>query len=271
MKYLSKEEYMPHAPDDVGAKVRVNHDSSDCVGSSESMVVERKHDGVYAKCFRCGKWGSNRETKPKHFFSKEESGFVRGGSGSPIKLPRDSEGDVRQWPSKARLWLSRARVTDEEARRYGINYSHGLGRVVLPVYSDGSMVGYQARKIFPEDTGPKYYTRTNKPSHMVFLTSHVGSSDTVVLCEDVLSAIRVGRFLPAGAILGTEVSDYALALLTDGKKYGIIYLDYDNRIVINKSIKLKHRLELLLDTVILISNGLDPKSLTDKELKEILL
>jgi hypothetical protein len=35
---LRKEDFEPLAPDDVG-NIRVNHDSSDCAGSSKSMVV----------------------------------------------------------------------------------------------------------------------------------------------------------------------------------------------------------------------------------------
>jgi len=30
--YLRTEEYMPYAPDEIGQRVRVNHNSSDCAG-----------------------------------------------------------------------------------------------------------------------------------------------------------------------------------------------------------------------------------------------
>lgn len=268
--YLRTEEYMPYAPDDVGDRVRVNHDSDDCSGDSNSMTIERKHDGVYAKCFRCGKYGVSREAKPRHFFATKEAERIDHDSSGAIRLPYDSERVVREWPSKARVWVARARITDEEVERYGLAYSARLGRVVLPIYSDGDMVGYQARKIYDDDPGPKYYTRTKHPDRMVFISSNPSHSDTIVLCEDVLSAIRVGRFVSSGAILGTSTSDYALGVLTEGRKYGIIYLDYDNRIVINNTIKLKNKLELLLDRVSLISNSIDPKQLSDKDLESLL-
>lgn len=271
MHYLRLEEFMPYAPDEIGQRVRANHNSEDCSGDSNSMTVERKDDGVYAKCFRCGKFGRHIEAKPRHFFAKEKGVGSRGSSMGIPQMPDDSEGDVRAWPSKARLWIRQARVTDKEVKEYGINYSPRLGRVILPVYRDGKLVGYQARKIFESDEGPKYYTRTATPDRMVFLVDSSSNPDSIVLCEDVLSAIRVGRIMPAGAILGTEASDYAISLLTEGRKHGIIYLDYDNKIVISKSIKLKNKLELLLDDVLLINNSIDPKSLTDKELEDILL
>jgi len=235
------------------------------------MVVERKRDGVYAKCFRCGLFGSTREGRVRSFFSKEKG--VHDGadiSGGSLTMPHDSEGDIRAWPSKARLWIRQARVTDDEVKRYGISYSNRLGRVVLPVWCGGVLVGYQARKIHEGDEGPKYYTRTSEPERMVFTVDNDNHSDTIVLCEDVLSAIRVGRFMPAGAILGTSTSNYSLSLLTGDKKYAIIYLDYDNRVVINNSIKLKNKLELLLSKVDLIRTTKDPKTLSDTELVAVL-
>ena len=37
--FLRPEEYMTHAPDEVGQRVRVNHESADCTGGSNAMVV----------------------------------------------------------------------------------------------------------------------------------------------------------------------------------------------------------------------------------------
>ena len=268
--YLRTEEYMPHAPDEIGQKVRVNHDSADCSGDSNAMVVERKRDGVYAKCFRCGCFGINREGRVRGFFDKEKSRDAIDVKHGDITMPYDSQGDVREWPSAARVWVRQARVTDEEVKRYGISYSDRLGRVVLPVWRDGVLVGYQARKIHEGDEGPKYYTRTSEPERMVFTVDNDSHRESVVLCEDVLSTIRVGRFMSAGAILGTSTSNYSLDLLTRGKKHAIIYLDYDNRVVINTSIKLKNKLELLLSNVDLIRTDRDPKGLSDIELQDVL-
>jgi len=268
--YLRTEEYMPYAPDEIGQRVRVNHNSSDCAGDSSSMVVERKRDGVYAKCFRCGCFGSNREGRVRGFFDAKKAESDVDVKHGAITMPYDSQGDTREWPSKARVWIRRARVTDDEVKRYGISYSARLGRIVLPVYDDGNMVGYQARKIHESDVGPKYYTRTSEPERMVFTVDNSNHPDTIVLCEDVLSAIRVGRFVSAGAILGTSTSNYSLSLLTQDKKHAIIYLDYDNRVVINTSIKLKNKLELLLSKVDLIRTTKDPKTLSDTELESVL-
>ena len=268
--FLRTDEYLPYAPDDIGRTVRVNHSSSECTGGSKSMVVERKEDGVYAKCFRCGAYGRNVEGKPRHFFTKEKAAWAGRATISAVTMPRDSSTTLGSWPSKARAWIGRGRVTSEEVGLYGLSYSPSLGRVIIPIESNGELVGYQARKIHDEDEGPKYYTRTTDPTKMVFTASGLSNPDWIVLCEDVLSAIRISRFMPSCAILGTELSDYALNRLTTNKKYGIVYLDYDNRIVKKKSRLLKNRLELLLSSVDFINNGLDPKTLSDIQLSVVL-
>ena len=269
--FLRTEEFLPYAPDDVGRKVRVNHESSDCTGGSNAMVVERKDDGVYAKCFRCGKYGRSIEGKPRHFFAKKAGAYVGRSSSSDDAMPRDSESDVKDWPSRARLWITQGGLTPLDSKTYGISYSPSLGRVVIPISYDGEYRGYLARKIFDEDQGPKYWIRSKDPSRMLFRVVNPNHSEVVVLCEDVLSAIRIGKHMTSFAILGTETSDFALKELTKGKRHGIIFLDYDNRIVIKKSRVLKNRLELLLDKVNLVNKSIDPKQLSDKDLYNILI
>ena len=269
--FLRAEEYMPYAPDEVGQRTRVNHVSSDCTGGSNAMTVERKEDGVYAKCFRCGAYGRNVEGKLRHFFPKEASSITGEHHSIDVTMPRDCTTDVRSWPNKASAWVRRARVTDKEVIDHGISYSERLGRVVIPISNGPEFIGFIARKIFDEDEGPKYYIRTKEPDKMVFtINNGVGHNEWVVLCEDVLSAIRIGRHVPSCAILGTDTSDYALSVLTRDKKYGIVFLDYDNSIVIKKSRKLKNKLELLLDKVYLVNIKIDPKNIPDTELLDIL-
>ncbi len=268
--FLRTEEFMPYAPDDIGRKARANHDSPDCAGGSNSMIVERKDDGVYAKCFRCGKFGRSLEGKPRHFFPTSKASSDGAYASRDVTMPRDSTTDDRSWPSGARVWVGQARVTPTESKTYGIAYSATLGRIVIPISSGGEFIGFLARKIFKEDEGPKYYMRTKQPTKMVFMINNMNHPDVVVLCEDVLSAIRIGRHVSSCAILGTEVSDYAINKLTKDRRHGIVFLDYDNRIVIKKSRVLKNRLELLLDKVHLINTRIDPKNLDDKELSDLL-
>lgn len=273
--YLRTEDYLPHAPDEVGRKVRVNHDSPDCSGESDSMIVERKHDGVYAKCFRCGLSGRYREAiyryKRPTFDSKPTHGGFSDsleGAGHHVRLPHDATGVVKEWPSGAKLWVYKAGLTDKEVENYGFVYSHRLGRVLIPIYSDGSMVGYQARKIFPADEGPKYYTRTHDVGAMVWHHHNPVRPDVVVVCEDVLSAIRVGRRWSSVGLLGTSINDSTVGLLTTNYNHVILWLDYDNRIVKEKTIKIKNRLELYISSVHMITNGIDPKNCTDIQIDD---
>lgn len=268
--FLRPEEYLPYAPDVLGRKVRVSHESEDCSGSSPSMSIVRNEDGsVSAKCFRCGKFGSYREAHARRRKTSEASGGAAHGSGASHKLPADANMDVREWPSRARLWLTKARVTDAEAKRFGLCYSERAGRVLIPITREGEYVGYQARKVWEHDEGPKYYTRTRAAERMVFVREHESHHHVAVLCEDVLSAIRIGRFVTAVAALGTSISDYAVKLLTCQRQRVIVWLDHDNHIVIRKELGLRNRLQLLT-TVDLIHSSEDPKLLSDTDIYNIL-
>lgn len=270
-KFLRTEEYVPYAPADIGRRVRVNHDDADCSGSSKSMVIERKEDGyIYASCHRCGKYGRHAEGTVRSFFGASKGGGPSISGERATKMPRDSDNDIRAWPATAQVWIRQAGVTNDEVKQYGIVYSPSLGRVLIPVYNGKDMIGWQARKIDPSDEGPKYYTKTVAPEKMVVFSHRASVYKHIVLCEDVLSCIRIGRMMPAIAILGTSVSDYAIKELTKHATSAIIYLDYDNRIVKKKSRMLKNRLELLMEKVFLVTNALDPKTLTDTELKDLL-
>ena len=172
--------------------------------------------------------------------------------------------------SSARLWVAQARISPLETKAYGIMYSPSLGRVVLPITYKGEYMGYLSRRIFDDGT-PKYVMRSKQPTKMLFRVANEAHSGVVVLCEDVLSAIRLGKYVTTFAILGTSVSDFALRELTQGRDHAVIFLDYDNRIVIKKSRVLRNRLELLIDKVSLVDKPIDPKNLSDKELSDILI
>lgn len=260
MRYLKKDEFVPYAPDD--GKVRHNHTAHDCSGGSDSMVIERKPDGIYAKCFRCGAYGIHRERAARPFSGP--SPVPKG----KVLLPSDLVLDTASWPSAARLWYLRAGIKKVEVESAGIGYSPWLNRIIIPCYDETGLVGYQARRVYDEDGGPKYYTKTDRTEHMLFTS---GSSDTVVLCEDALSAIKCGRHCRSIACLGTELSDYILYTILDSNpKRVIVFMDYDNSIVIKKSVDILRRLSTLFDDVTFISAGTDPKNISDEQLRELI-
>jgi hypothetical protein len=89
----------------------------------------------------------------------------------------------------------------------------------------------------------------------------VGGS--IVIVEDMFSAIKVGRHLPTIALLGAELK--GMSFLTRFDNY-LIWLDNDNATVKVKQAKIKQRLDLFGECVIIKSPN-DPKDYTDEEIK----
>lgn len=97
-----------------------------------------------------------------------------------------------------------------------------------------------------------------------------GSSSTVILVEDVLSALRVSALgWDALALCGTELHpEAANFILTEGYKRAIVFLDGDNPTVQMKTRTIAKKLSWLSTTI--IETGQDPKNYPDSQLAEIL-
>lgn len=92
--------------------------------------------------------------------------------------------------------------------------------------------------------------------------------NTVVLCEDIISAIKVSRVLDSCALLKTTIHD--LLLLRLARKYSkcIIWLDYDVRTYVVS--KLLPKVRPFFTEVRVIFSEKDPKYYSTKEIKEYL-
>ena len=272
---IPKEEFIDDAPDDEG-EVRVNHDTVECSGTSKSMKIRRHEDGrVSARCFRCGGFGSYNPPESKYFKVKKRAGRLSTsldhatGGDRDIKLPSDSEGDVRKWGVREREIVRRYDVTDKELERYGIVYSPRYNRVIFPVYRDSDLIGYQARSYQGEE--PKYITKCGAVSDMwVYLSCQSGDSDTCTVVEDMWSGIRCSRFTNALVMLGSDTSDAGVNKMTQHNTQVIVFNDYDTPQVIKNAHKLKELLTLMGIRSSIISIGRDPKELSDLELETIL-
>lgn len=275
MDWLPKEDYLPYAPDGAGETEHIHHcrDGKD----NDKLFITRCEDGytIIAYCHHCGKRGfantsesATISTLKKHYSHKRSA--TTSSSGYEYKLPNDCEGNPSKWDRRARVWVRRYGITNEEIEDYGIAYSPSDTRVVLPVYDSDGLALYQTRKLLEEDTRPKYLTYNNRHGSLWYShPPHI--SNSIVLCEDVISGIRLGRHLPAGALLGTSISDRVLNAITNVYDTFIIFMDDDNTDVRMKQLVLKNRLELFGDVNIVHTNGRDAKEHTDAELKEILL
>ena len=270
---LAYEDYVPVGMQlEYGGVMRINHDTYYCGGSSPSLKITKDSYGVVTgRCYRCGRYGK---------YSKKRR-YVKGNTNVPKNkrkahvLPQDLSSVMSEWPPPARVWIHKARVTQEEVTTAGIGFSHLYNRVVVPIMHGTVLAGFQTRRIFNDDKYPKYLTYANDPEYMwMYLNStdsNVDSSYPCVVVEDRLSSIRVGRVTKCFCLCGTNMSKKGLNILSNERSV-IIYLDDDNSIVKAKQLKLRGTLEMVCNDVRIIrSEGIDPKDKSDDELRRMLL
>ncbi len=206
MEWLEVAKQLP-----LGHKRRVRHDCSE----NRDMVVGHDEIGYSAYCHRCGPVGN-----VKHGYRNlEELQRLRelnsiAQETQTHELPKDFTKDI---PEQQAAWLYKAGISVRRAADCGIGWSDRLHRIVIPVYSSsGDLVYWQARAVRKGQT-PKY---TNPPIPKTNLLYWVHPSDDgrgesrVVVTEDILSAIRIGKHVTAASILGTKTSDSQAAQLS---------------------------------------------------------
>lgn len=285
MNYLKHDDYVPIGLNlKLGQTVNIVHCKSSSGGRDEACYITKRNDGVVvAFCHRCGAKGKytpmdNTESvesiiqKAEDFIKSNVSyGEVLVEDKEKIVLPLTLSGHVRHWPPEARAWLLKYGITSSEIARHSIEYCFKLRRILFPIYNKiGLLEGYVSRKIFSDDKYPKYLIHKREGTRIY---KHVISPPSAipfqcVFTEDIVSAIRCGRFMDSYAMLGVNMPS---GILKDMQHYNtvFIFLDNDNDTVRKKQLELKQTLLSFVHNVHIIEASKDPKEHTDEELKEI--
>lgn len=196
-------------------------------------------------CYRCGEKGGyqgllrrlgieDRKSYPtKKQFTQLVSDWEKSYSNS-----KDLENDKYYLPTTLPLcsWMDSYRylkdrgISDDDMVYYGMRIGSGrfTDRVVVPVVEDGKIIFWTARAIF-DDMVPRYLNPSVGKNGAVFnLEGARKMSSTVVICEGVFDAIRVGR--NAVSLFSKTLSSIQLKKLYQAKffKY-IVSLDGDAR------------------------------------------
>lgn len=261
---LRYREFVPFAPATPGV-VRVNHNSPTCAGTSKSIRVERLSDGsITAKCFRCGAIGRDlRESGSLRVLKESLREVEQAAKDRPLG---ELVYDTTKWPVLAWQWVRQYGITEGEIKEYGLCYAVERRRVLLPIWWAGEKVGYQLRKIYDDDPGPKYDTRCR--GGVGFMSFSPVINNEVVLVEDILSAIKVGRVARTIALLSTNITQAVRTYLSQFDRFHV-WLDMDNPQVIRSAVKLLNTLDLFGKTH-LITTMKDPKCYDESYIKEAL-
>lgn len=234
------------------------HEPCPSCGSRDNLG--RYSDGS-AYCFGCG-YTERGELSPfvGERYGKDEK------SSEGVRIPTDATNTLN---GLAVAWLTAGGVTIPEALRAGMVWSPYWEQLLIPLYDgDGNLCCIQAKNFNPQRASKaKYYNTGDKnESRTVFHSG--GNHLCCVLTEDVLSAIRVGRFGTGVPLLGTSIPLERLAELKKQYDRLIVWLDADKW---RESRAIADAGKLLgFDTKTLYTEH-DPKSYTDEQIKEFLL
>lgn len=130
-------------------------------------------------------------------------------------------------PVPALQWLRKYGITDHEIKHYGICWNQDTQSLVFPMYgSDKQLLYYQERYFGADKKFPKYMTYGNKRQQIAYIRNR-DYERCIILVEDFVSAIKVGRVCSAAPLLGSNISAEILLWLATNYKRVRVWLDFD--------------------------------------------
>ena len=218
----------------------------------------------HAYCFGCGyqeRWdkGLNLE-RMKYNKNKDINPNV-------ISLPLDYNTDL---PDIAWAWLNNYGLTIDEVYNYKLGWSESNQRLIFPVYGqDEELLFWQGRYLGKDPNQRrkinKHITR-GKSSDILHILGKP-DLDTVVCCEDMISAIKIARICPAWCLFGSVLSTEALTRASRLYQNLGIYLDRDKAIY---ALRAHLRASLYFRSCFTIITEKDPKWYSTEQIREIL-
>lgn len=229
----------------------LRHDPCPQCGSKDNLSI---WDDGHKWCFGCGYY------IPPHGI---EYGAVKKRLSVPQKeteeatvtLPTDCS---EAFSPIAKNWLTANGIFTPDIIKYRIKWSQSNGAIILPIYDDDNkLVMYQMRYL---DRKPKYLTRGNLGNHLpVFSndsTVNLINTNTVVVVEDFISAVKVGYHLHTMPLFGSHFHLNKMKALSVMYNNLLIWLDPDK---FDAAIKFAQQAAVVFDKVKVIRSTNDPK------------
>lgn len=212
-----------------------------------------EYDDGHCKCYSCGHFIPAgriirlRQTKPKDKYA--------------VSLPSDCSSDL---PVSALEWLNKYEITLQEARENKFKWSDERQLLIFPIYGNDSTLLFWQGRYFGKDNKPKYDSRGVKEDILHIISE--GKGEEIILTEDLLSAIKVGRQNVAMPLWGSHISiNQFKRLFLRFPKVGI-WLDSDKFKEAIKYASIGSQIGLTR----VIYTELDPKCLSNEQIKSFL-
>lgn len=208
---ISKSNYCPH-----------------CKGPHENECFVTYDNGYH--CFSCGV--SSIENEDKYCFKPRIL------QSNNVYLPDTIIKDYSKFPVEIMHWLYNYSLYKDDIKKYNIMYvpydkfltKSGLefsgDSLIFPIINDDMEIVYYQRRFFPKK---QILTVGNRDCLFVTEQQKVNSfSDTIILVEDYISAIRVGQICPCICLFGTSLKQTQLNYILRHYSNVITWLDGDD-------------------------------------------
>jgi hypothetical protein len=206
-------------------------------------------------CFSCGYFKSSKNISYKiNPYTEIKNSKVL------ITLPSDLTTNI---PKTMQEYLLGMYITPKDIINNFIHWSPSEERICFPIFVDGEYIGWQGRSLTRK---PKWYSQ-GIDDKLIYLTNNTRS--TVVLVEDIISAINVGKqTISCCCLFGSNLSLSKMqALSLMGKDKFILWLDKDKE---RESIKRTEELRYLGFNCYSLTTDKDPKYYSQEDTLNIL-
>ena len=217
---------------------------------------DRNHDNLalysdgHSYCFSCGYtnriWNSLSTTSESNKKPYKEI---------QITLPIDCD---TSYPANALKWISQYELSSNDLLSNNVLWSEQHKRLIFPIYGDIGLLAYQGRYFGSEINKPKWWGQGDLANTFHIIKGR-SLQPTLILTEDIVSAIKVSRYAPAMPLFGCSIGIKRFKRLYKLLGYQAdikIWLDPDKR---KEAIKESRKGTLCgLKTSVIISNK-DPK------------
>ena len=218
-------------------------------------------EGIVYSCWRakCGAKGFIR--------SSMDASWVHSQTSAPKFTPKPYYGLTGCIPHEVLETLEeRYELTEDILVQNLVTYSPKYHELVLPVFDvGGQRTAVYTKKIEKPADGRKTFLFTERPGPYYHIPS-IEFSDTLVVVEDPLSAMKLGAFTAAVALLGTSLNQEVALALRQRWSNLVIMLDND---ATNKAYEMAKNWGALFHTRV-VPMIKDPKDTPAAELKELL-
>ena len=206
-------------------------------------------------CFSCGYFVTSRniEYRINPYTEIKNSTVLK-------LLPSDVTTNI---PKTIQEYLLSMYITQKDIIYNFIHWSPSEERICFPILVDGKYIGWQGRSLTRK---PKWYSQ-GIDDKLIYLTNN--TSSTVVLVEDIISAINVGKqSYSCCCLFGSNLTLSRMqALSLIGKDKFILWLDKDKE---SESMKRAEELRYLGFNCYSLTTDKDPKYYSQEDILNLL-